>query len=923
MAHVEQQNFCKKMQEIFPEYFENKKVLDIGSLDVNGNNRFLFTNCNYIGLDVGEGSNVDIVCLGNKYDAPDQYFDTIISTEVFEHDMFYEETIQNIIRMLKPGGAFIFTCASTGRPEHGTRRCGESCAPLLIQISEEWADYYKNLTEDDIKKIKNFESHFPDGIFEFNEAAGDLYFFGVKGGIKNSQKYKLKPVDSIIDSNEYTEDIFVVGCWPDTEEKENTLIDCIQRLKEFHGIPILLASHYPVKPQIQSMVDFYLYDNDNPLLRYEEYEQYGISSAKWFKLNELSYEGTESFHHDYAIWVLMQKAFKFCDNLGKKTIHYLEYDNIIDTFQYRQSFLEKSKNNDVVIYEYIENSSSNMNLTEYMATYIFSIKTDIALKTLSEINSKWDYFHNRPGGFQLERIFLSELKKYTNNIYISPYIANNNELNTHAVWNRDGIIREDTKLQIALGVDDTGDLYLVLVSGFTEEKVNTDYLLEIKYDNTENFYNLIKDHFSFLNLGKYKKGKTVRINYMGKEIFKEYLGNSANDFKKLNNIVNTNKPAKNIETEISYNFIDGPYLSITTNDDINDIQNSLNEFEVEFIDDDTNEIHFSNKMNANTWSRCSKKYFVNWKVRVITPDKNDHTYFLNLNSKRVFISMESKAIGDTLAWLPYVEEFRKKWNCNLIVSSYHKELYETEYPEIEWVNPGDTVYDLYACYRLGIWDNGKEYDKNIHINNPNEIPLQKVACDILGLEYTEIKPKIKKINKYISEKPYICIGIHSTAQTKYWNNPTGWQELVDYTKDKGYDVYLLSKEEDGYMGNKYPDGVIHIKDKSIEEIGEYLLGSQGFVGISSGLSWYSWALNIPTILISGFTPEHLEMQKDVVRIINKEVCNGCWARHIFDRGDWNWCPEHKETERQFECSKSITFEMVKPHLDNFFEKITE
>jgi SAM-dependent methyltransferase len=153
MAHKEQRDFCIKVKEKFPEFFKNKKVLDIGSLDINGSNRDLFENCNYLGLDVGEGRNVDIVSVGHLFDGPDNYFDTIISTEVFEHDMYYEETIKNIMRMLKPGGLFLFTCAAPGRPEHGTRRQGEWCAPLLLQISEEWADYYKNLTEDDVRNL--------------------------------------------------------------------------------------------------------------------------------------------------------------------------------------------------------------------------------------------------------------------------------------------------------------------------------------------------------------------------------------------------------------------------------------------------------------------------------------------------------------------------------------------------------------------------------------------------------------------------------------------------------------------------------------------------------------------------------------------------------------------------------------------------
>ena len=82
MAHPQQQEFCKRMSDLFPQYFTGKKVLDIGSLDINGNNRFFLTNCNYIGLDVGEGPNVDVIQVAHLYDAPDEQFDLIISTEV-------------------------------------------------------------------------------------------------------------------------------------------------------------------------------------------------------------------------------------------------------------------------------------------------------------------------------------------------------------------------------------------------------------------------------------------------------------------------------------------------------------------------------------------------------------------------------------------------------------------------------------------------------------------------------------------------------------------------------------------------------------------------------------------------------------------------------------------------------------------------
>lgn len=180
MAHKEQIDYCLKIKKKFPDFFTNKKVLDVGSLDINGSNRYLFDNCEYLGLDIAKGKNVDIVSKGHEYDAPDESYDFIISTECFEHDKYYEDTINNCIRLLKPGGMFLFTCATTGRPEHGTRRTSPRDAPFLMQ-HEDWADYYKNLTIQDIKAVVDLEKHFCEYDFETNNSSKDLYFFGIKG----------------------------------------------------------------------------------------------------------------------------------------------------------------------------------------------------------------------------------------------------------------------------------------------------------------------------------------------------------------------------------------------------------------------------------------------------------------------------------------------------------------------------------------------------------------------------------------------------------------------------------------------------------------------------------------------------------------------------------------------------------------------
>lgn len=181
MAHQQQRDFCLSVKRRFPEFFKEKWVLDIGSLDINGNNQYLFEDSGYIGLDLLPGDNVDLTSKGHEIQLPDESFDVIISTECFEHDPFYEQTIKNIVRMLKPGGLFIFSCATVGRPEHGTRRTTPLDAPLTHEFGD-WGDYYKNLEECDIRAFLNVDEFFSRYEFSSQHESHDLYFWGVKRG---------------------------------------------------------------------------------------------------------------------------------------------------------------------------------------------------------------------------------------------------------------------------------------------------------------------------------------------------------------------------------------------------------------------------------------------------------------------------------------------------------------------------------------------------------------------------------------------------------------------------------------------------------------------------------------------------------------------------------------------------------------------
>jgi len=196
MAHQEQRDFLDRMKEQFPKSFTDCKVLDIGSFDVNGNEKPWFVNCEFTGIDLLPGPGVDVACPANEYDEPDEIFDTVISCECWEHNPYYKESILNAIRMLKSGGYFIWTCATTGRPIHGTST--QDAIDISNKITsqgndasnwvtmpnvemEDWDnEYYRNITEEDIRKFCDIDDVFSSYEFSIEEKHCDLRFWGVK-----------------------------------------------------------------------------------------------------------------------------------------------------------------------------------------------------------------------------------------------------------------------------------------------------------------------------------------------------------------------------------------------------------------------------------------------------------------------------------------------------------------------------------------------------------------------------------------------------------------------------------------------------------------------------------------------------------------------------------------------------------------------
>lgn len=360
------------------------------------------------------------------------------------------------------------------------------------------------------------------------------------------------------------------------------------------------------------------------------------------------------------------------------------------------------------------------------------------------------------------------------------------------------------------------------------------------------------------------------------------------------------QPPKKTVTTVSFNYFQKPRVDVVCEEDV--------KVKVKFIDERDNKTVYETELGNNMYGQLNREYHRDFRIEVFDGNETK-TIRPDFNNQRVYIHIDSSSLGDTIAWVPYVDEFRKKHNSKVICSTFHNELFEGEYPEIEFVKPGTVVHNLYKMFTLGWFYDGQEINWEKNPYNFRDQNLQKSACDILGLEFKEVRPKMNfRPSQSPMQEKYVCIANHSTAQSKYWNNPEGWQKVVDHLISKGYKVLLLSKEPDGYMGNPNPQGVIKIENKTLKEIMNYLWHSEFFIGLGSGLSWLSWALGKKTVLISGFSRPNCEMS-DCVRIFTPEpisTCNGCFNDFKLDASDWGWCPKHKGTKRQFECTKTIS-----------------
>jgi len=381
---------------------------------------------------------------------------------------------------------------------------------------------------------------------------------------------------------------------------------------------------------------------------------------------------------------------------------------------------------------------------------------------------------------------------------------------------------------------------------------------------------------------------------------------AATEVKKQNFAPSSELPTQLGPQGIRYDFNDGCRVWLPEGD-----------WRVRISDMDTGNIVFETQLGGGRIN-TSKRYFVRFRLEVWSKNEAIFNHDYNAEGKQVLVQLPVGTLGDTVGWFPYAEKFQLQHNCRVSCAMAERliPLFQDAYPDISFLgHEAVNSDDFYATYRIGLY-----FDDDTCVHQPCDfrlVGLHRTAGYILGVDPTEVPPRIQLADdsRPIPE-PYVCIATQSTTQCKYWNNPNGWREIVSFLKANGYRVICIDQKPVhgfGLVWNHIPYGAEdETGDRPIMERARWLKHADFFIGLGSGLSWLAWAMGPPIVLISGFSHPSTEFDTPY-RVINYHACNSCWndARLRFDHKDFLWCPRHKDTPRQFECTRLITAEAVK------------
>ncbi len=303
-----------------------------------------------------------------------------------------------------------------------------------------------------------------------------------------------------------------------------------------------------------------------------------------------------------------------------------------------------------------------------------------------------------------------------------------------------------------------------------------------------------------------------------------------------------------------------------------------------------------------------EKYYIHWHIEVWRDGEKCFEHIFDPHGQRIYLVNTSSAIGDSLAFMPYIGAVREYYDGEVYyyTPQHMQELIQRFYPEVH--QSEGILPDTYATFLFGAG-----------INAPMFMPcegrlvrMDRIGQIILNLPEPAPLPPWPARPRQIAE-PYVCVGVQASSLTKCWLYPHGWEQVTAALRAAGYRVLCIDKERRTATGPyvaECPPGAEDLTgDRPLTERAELLAHAAFFIGLPSGLSWLAHSVGCPVIMVGGFSYPWHEFT-GAYRVYNRLACFGC-LNDVSENAYTHSCPRWSQDSPHFlECGRSITPPMV-------------
>lgn len=340
------------------------------------------------------------------------------------------------------------------------------------------------------------------------------------------------------------------------------------------------------------------------------------------------------------------------------------------------------------------------------------------------------------------------------------------------------------------------------------------------------------------------------------------------------------------------------------------------QWHVKIQDFNTKTVLFDNDIQDAILVSC-EKFYIKWEVEVYLQGHLMLHHVYDCEGRNVHFKFEPTGMGDHINIMTAIETFRRIHKCKAFVEvpDYLKDLFKTYYPKIKFNTPPLTSYATYIMTPT--------FHPFIATETARTMSGTRAGIEILDLYFADKVIFTPTKSRQIKE-PYVVIASQASSAVKAWLNPQGYDQVVAYLKKIGYRVLCIDlKKETSDHGftAKIPNGAEDFTGNIplLERVNQ-MAYADFFIGFSSGLSWLAWAVDIPVILVSGFTASWYDAD-NTYRVYNKLLCRGCHNNALIPWNDIYNCPMLKGSPRQYECSRMISSQQVINAIDAIRNKL--